>query len=94
MQGFDKFVIIIYNFHFMHSIEFWLTVTGIIAVMIESWFSVREQLGLYHFKDSFNNVTIGILNYCLDLGVKGFVFFVVTCSTSFKVKINEDEFAW
>ncbi len=79
----------------MHSLEFWLTVTGIIAVMTESWFSVREQLGLYHFKDSFNNVTIGILNYCLDLGVKGFVFFVLTWFNKFALfKISYSFSSW
>lgn len=67
----------------MHNLEFWLTVVGVIAVMIESWFSVRQQLGLYQFKDSFNNVAIGILNYLLDLGVKGFVFFALTWFNKF-----------
>ena len=67
----------------------WLTIVGIIAVMIESFFSVRENLGLYHFKDSFNNIAIGILNYLLDLGVKGFVFFVLMWFHRYALVLSE-----
>ncbi len=61
----------------MSTLEIWLTVIGVVAVMIESFFSTRENLGLYQFKDSFNNAAIGTLNYLLDLSVKGFVFFML-----------------
>ncbi len=67
----------------MHNIEFWLTIVGIVAVLTESWLSTREQLELYHFKDSFNNISIGILNFLLDLSVKGFVFFILTWFNQF-----------
>jgi len=62
----------------VHSLEFWLALIGVLSVMTETFFSVRERLGLYHFTDSVNNVIIGIINYLLDLGMKGFVFFILT----------------
>ncbi len=56
-----------------------LTFYPVFAVFIglEVFLSWRSQLQLYHFKDSFTNVTLSIFNGIIDLAVKGFWLFVL-----------------
>jgi len=56
-----------------------LTFYPVFAVFIglEVFLSWRSQLQLYHFKDSFTNVTLSIFNGIVDLAVKGIWLFVL-----------------